>query len=115
MDNILRNNGVRMTISDVAKALNQQYETTRKLLKSLENKGVIAVAQVGSIEKPDIKIKSIIANPYIFVRGKCQKRSGRVRQIKNRSVVPQFTFKCNEVHPFRGQDRIAYRTIIRQE
>ena len=74
MDNILRNNGVRMTINDVAKALNQQYETTRKLLKSLENKGVIAVAQVGSIEKPDIKIKSIIANPYIFVRGKCQKR-----------------------------------------
>ena len=68
-DNILRIDGRRMTIKDLASVFGFKYETMRRIIKSLQKHGVVCSAKVGNIENPEIETKCIIGNPYIYTNG----------------------------------------------
>ena len=74
-DNILRNsNGERCDVEDISKVVGMNYGATRNVVTSLKKKGVLFVGEVGCIENPKIKIKSIVANPRIYIRGAKESR-----------------------------------------
>lgn len=69
-DNILRNpNGERSDIQDICRAVKMNYDATRKIVTSLKKKGVLFIGEVGCLDNQQIKIKSIVANPKIYMRG----------------------------------------------
>lgn len=68
-DNILRNNKKVLTTQEISELLGMKYDYTRKIISSLIKKGVLGVHKTGCIDKPKVLIKTLVANPYIFVRG----------------------------------------------
>lgn len=62
-------NGKILNTKELAEEMGVQYENLRKVITSLTKKGVIGIHKTGSRDNPDSLIKSIIVNPYIFMRG----------------------------------------------
>lgn len=63
------NNGHILTIKELAEDMGVSYDNLRKVVASLVKKGVIGIHKTGSIDKPNIMIKAITVNPYIYCRG----------------------------------------------
>jgi len=68
-DNVLRNNKKVLTIQEISELMDMKYDYGRKIIASLIKKGVLGIHKTGCIDKPKVMIKTIVANPYIFVRG----------------------------------------------
>lgn len=69
-DNILRtSDGKRADVHDISKIVGMEYDATRKIITSLKKKGILFVGDVGCIDNPKVKVKSIVANPRIYIRG----------------------------------------------
>ena len=58
-----------LTMQDIADLLGMNYKTTARIIKSLCNKGVMHVANIGNCKgKPHSKY--ILMNPFIYINGK---------------------------------------------
>ena len=45
------------------------YEALRKQINSLVKKGVIGIHKTGCKDKPNVLVKAITVNPYIYTKG----------------------------------------------
>jgi len=71
-DAVLRDNygkGEVLTYNTIADNLDISYSGARKLVESLMKKGVLAISKTGTRDNNNILIRTIHANPYIFIRG----------------------------------------------
>ena len=62
-------NGKILTVEELADEMDVNYSTIRKTISSLTKKGIIGIHKTGCRDNPNLLIKSIIVNPYIFMRG----------------------------------------------
>lgn len=62
-------NGKILSIKELSEEMNIQYDALRKTITSLTKKGVIGIHKTGCKDKPNILVKAITVNPYIYSRG----------------------------------------------
>ena len=77
-DAILRDNfgqGEVLTYDMIADKTKMSYSGVRKLIESLMKKGVLAISKTGTRDKSTLLIRTIHANPNIFIRGTKMSRS----------------------------------------
>ena len=62
-------NGKILTIEELAERMDMNYDALRKQLNSLVKKGVIGIHKTGCKDKPNVLVKAITVNPYIYTKG----------------------------------------------
>lgn len=62
-------NGKILSIKELSIEMDINYDALRKTITSLVKKGVIGIHKTGCKDKPNIMIKAITVNPYIFTKG----------------------------------------------
>lgn len=62
-------NGKILTIKELADDMEINYDALRKTITSLVKKGVVGIHKTGCKDKPNIVIKAITVNPYIYTKG----------------------------------------------
>ena len=68
--NILRNDdGTIMEIKDIESITGMCYESNRKIMCSLVEKGVMGRFTTGCLDVKDLKFECFVMNPYIFHKG----------------------------------------------
>lgn len=72
-DSVLRRgghgNGKILDINDIAEITGESYKNCCKLMKGLQNQGIIGKHETGCIGSPNILIKCYTFNPYVLNRG----------------------------------------------
>lgn len=63
-------NGEILSIKSLAEEMDLKYDSLQKTLNSLIKKGVVGIHKTGCRDNPNIMIKAITVNPYIFSKGK---------------------------------------------
>lgn len=62
-------NGKILTIKELADEMDVNYDALRKTITTLNKKGVIGIHKTGCKDKPNVLVKAITVNPYIYSRG----------------------------------------------
>lgn len=62
-------NGKILGIHELAELMDMNYHSLRRVMYSLNNKGVIAICKIGCKDKPSEKVTAIVVNPDLFMRG----------------------------------------------
>ena len=68
-DGILRYNGKIADVRVISEVLQENYETFRRTISSLEEKGILAKVERQSDTYQNKTKKCIAVNPYIFLKG----------------------------------------------
>jgi len=64
-----KNNGSVINLKDIPEMFDLSYDRSRKIIKSLINKGVIGIFETGYKENPNKKFKCYAFNPFIASKG----------------------------------------------
>jgi hypothetical protein len=62
-------NGKILSIKELSEEMDINYDALRKTVTSLVKKGVIGIHKTGCKDNPNIMVKAITVNPYIFTKG----------------------------------------------
>lgn len=62
-------NGKILTLQELAEEMDIKYDALRKQISSLIKKGVVGIHKTGCKDAPNVILKAITVNPYIFSRG----------------------------------------------
>lgn len=62
-------NGKILSIKELSAEMEINYDALRKTVTSLIKKGVIGIHKTGCKDNPNVMVKAITVNPYIFTKG----------------------------------------------
>jgi hypothetical protein len=62
-------NGKILTNKELSEEMDINYDALRKTITSLTKKGVIGIHKTGCKNNPNVMVKAITVNPYIFTKG----------------------------------------------